>query len=143
MKKQLPFDPALLSRFHLVFLLRKPSKKEFLEIAKSIVEGSDRIVNEKESEFVKQYVAYAQKTKVEFDKKLQPVITDFFEGVKDREQELLIELSPRLVVGVVRLSKAVARLSLRSKVTHDDVREVLGLVEKSLVIPKDSQSKKG
>ena len=37
LKRHLPFDAALLSRFHLIFIIKKPSAKEFVEITKKII----------------------------------------------------------------------------------------------------------
>ena len=62
--------------------------------------------------------------------------------LKRREDEFLVEMSPRLVLGVVRLAKAHARMSLREKVTHADLKAVLDLVERSLEVGEDKESKK-
>ena len=37
LKKQLPFDPALLTRFHLVYIIKKPGAKEFKKITEKII----------------------------------------------------------------------------------------------------------
>jgi len=143
LREQLPFDPALLSRFHLVFLIRKPTTEEFLTITRSLITKKDLSLRPEDVSFVKDYVAFAEKVKVEFDKDLEPVITDAVEDLKAREDEFLVEFSPRIVVGIVRLSNAVARMSLREKVTHDDVAAVLTVLKKSLVITPDTRRKAG
>jgi len=45
LKKQLPFDTALLSRFHLVFLIRKPDIEKFVEISRKIIGQAYRQLN--------------------------------------------------------------------------------------------------
>ncbi len=136
LKKQLPFDPALLSRFHLVFLVRKPDVEEFKDITKEIVSGEQKEVSEKEKKFVQDYIEHAQGLHVKFDDKLESLVTDFVEDVKANEDKYLIDVSPRLVVGIMRLAKARARLYLRRKVEKEDVNRVIDLMESSLEIKK-------
>ncbi len=142
LKKQLPFDPALLSRFHLVFLVKRPDTEEFKEISKKIVKDERKEVPEKDKRFVKDYINYVEDIDVTFDKSLEPMITDFVESVKENEEEYLIDVSPRLVVGIMRMSKASARISMRDKVTETDVENVIELVKKSLKLDKAKKKEK-
>ena len=138
LKEQLPFDPALLSRFHFVFFVRRPSKEEFLKITKRLVSQEQDKVTKEDVDFIRSYVAYASKQKVAFNKELEPIITDFFDDIKSREDDYLIELSPRLVLGVVRLAKAIARVQLREMVMQDDLQEAIRIFKESLIIAPDS-----
>jgi DNA replicative helicase MCM subunit Mcm2 (Cdc46/Mcm family) len=133
LKKQVPFDPALLTRFHLVFLIRRPDTEEFKEISKKIVSGDRREVTEAEQEFVKDYIEYANSLNVTFDDELEPMVTGFVEEIKQEEEKYLMDVSPRLVVGAMRLAKASARLNLRRKTSRKDLRRVLDLMKESLV----------
>ena len=132
LKNQMPFDPALLSRFHLVFLIRRPSTGEFVQIAKKIVSADKMKKHNPDYEFVKEYIAFSEKLDVEFDKSLQQKVIDFAESVRKDESKFLIEITPRFVVGIIRLSKAAARLRLNAKVIEQDVDKVLKLVKESL-----------
>ncbi|MFC1647998.1 AAA family ATPase [Nanoarchaeota archaeon] len=136
LKKQLPFDPALLSRFHLVFLIKRPDVEGFVKITKKIISGEKEKTSEAEAAFVKDYIAHVNKLKVVFNKQLEPMITSFVEELKNDEEKFLIEISPRLVVGIVRLAKASARLNMRSEVNQDDVVKVLSLLKRALYIHK-------
>ncbi|MBD3208962.1 hypothetical protein GF367_00905 [Candidatus Woesearchaeota archaeon] len=92
--------------------------------------------------FIKDYVAFTSKQQVQFDPKLEPLITNFFAELKEREDDHLIELSPRLVLGVVRMAKALARMQLKSKVTKEDLEQVLQAFQQSLIIAPDNVAKK-
>lgn len=134
LKKQLPFDSALLTRFHLMFLIRKPDTKEFLEIAKHILKGKDKKEYEENKIFVKSYVEYARELDVELPKPFEKIIIQFVEDLKRKEDYYLIEISPRLVVGIMRFCKASARMNLRKQVTSIDLERVKKIFLESLEI---------
>ncbi len=133
-KKQLPFDPALISRFHLVFLIRKPGTEEFVNIAKKIIRKDKVEENKADYKFIKDYVDFSRKIDVEFDHDLETEIIEFVRDVKNNENKYIIEVSPRLVLGIIRMVKANARISLRNKVTHKDLKRVLDTLRHSLAI---------
>ncbi|MEM4261077.1 MAG: ATP-binding protein [Candidatus Woesearchaeota archaeon] len=134
-KKQLPFEPALISRFHLVFIIKKPSEDEFIEITRNIVlKEKEKHDKKSDIDFIKEYIDYAQKKDVEFDNQLEPTITNFIKDLKKKEDEFIIEISPRLIIGIMNMSKARARMQLKNKVDKEDLQYVLNIVEKSLKI---------
>ncbi len=133
LKKQLPFDSALLTRFHLLFIVRKPDLKQFAEISRRIVRNEKKTVSEADNAFAKAYVAFAQKTTVTFPKNLEDSIVAFAEKLKTNEKRYLIDVSPRIVVGLMNLTKASARLELREKVEKKDLDRIMHLVEQSLI----------
>ena len=132
LKRQLPFDSALLSRFHLVFLIRKPDTQEFLKITDKIIKGEKTSVNNGNKRFVSEYVAYALKKEVEFDKNLSELIQGFVEDVKKEEDKFLVDISPRIVIGIMNMSKAAARMRLKSKVEREDVIKALKVFNTAL-----------
>ncbi|MBW2978084.1 ATP-binding protein [Candidatus Woesearchaeota archaeon] len=135
LKKEMPFDPALLTRFHLIFLVRKPDFRRFREIADKIVSGEKKKVNEADKEFIKDYVEYTNKIeKVEFPKEMHKEIVDFVAQIKKYETKYLIEVSPRLVIGIMRLCKALAKMELREKVEKKDISRIKDIVKNSLKI---------
>jgi replicative DNA helicase Mcm len=134
-KKSLPFDPALLSRFHVVFFVRKPRIDEFIAIAEKIVEGTQKsITKEQDIEFIKNYVKLAEKIEIEFNPEFKNEIKIFAGNVRIHEAELLINVTPRVVVGIVRLAIASARMELRSKVEKEDVRYAIEVFEAALKV---------
>jgi replicative DNA helicase Mcm len=133
-KKQLPFDSALLTRFHLMFIVRKPDVQMFSEISRKIVRNEKKTVAQADIDFVRRYVDYASKISVKFPAELEDEVVAFAEKLKSNEKRYLSEISPRIVVGVMNLVKAAARLELRDKATKEDLERVQNLVEKSLSV---------
>ncbi len=133
-KKQLPFDSALLTRFHLMFIVRKPDIQLFSEISRKIVRNDKKTVAQADIDFVRQYVDRAAKIKVSFPKELEDEVVAFAEKLKSNEKHYLSEISPRIVVGLMNLAKAATRMELRDKVTQQDLERVENLVEKSLSV---------
>ena len=134
LRKQMPFDPALLTRFHLVFLIRKPNLKEFVEITKKIINKSEHKQNPEDLEFIKSYIAHSLNSKVTLDRKYENIIVKLIEKIKRSEDLYLIEVSPRIVLGIIRLAKASARMQLRDKVNDEDINLVKEILEKSLEV---------
>jgi DNA replicative helicase MCM subunit Mcm2 (Cdc46/Mcm family) len=132
MKKQLPFDSALLTRFHLVFLIRKPDVKQFAEISRKIARGEKKNIGEADIAFAKAYVDHAKKIPVKFPRDLEDELVSFAEKLKMNEKRYVTEISPRVVVGLMNLAKASARFELRDTVGQKDLDRVMKLVEMSL-----------
>lgn len=132
LRAQLPFDDALLSRFHLVVLIRKPNEKELEEITRQIVRKSKDTLTEKEAMFIKEYVAYAEKLEVSFDGKYESMVVDFIDTLKADEKKFLMEVGPRTVLGVIRLAKAYARARLARHTSADDLERAMALVKKTV-----------
>ncbi len=133
-KKQLPFDSALLTRFHLMFIVRKPDIRQFSEISRKIVRNDKKTVAQADIDFVRQYIDYAAKIKVSLPKELEDEIVSFAEKLKSNEKRYLTEISPRIVVGIINLAKSAARMELRDKVTQTDLERIEKLVESSLSV---------
>jgi DNA replicative helicase MCM subunit Mcm2 (Cdc46/Mcm family) len=130
-KEQLPFDPALLSRFHLIFIVKKATLSEFSEIAEKII-SEDRVkINLADVLFLRNYIKFASKLDVEIPHELAEKIKDFVTKLKVNEAEQPFEITPRTVLGITRLAKASARLELRSIVEGKDLERVFSIVSKA------------
>jgi len=133
LKKQLPFDAALLSRFHLTFLVRKHGMEEFKQITKALLNKKKQSLSAKEQEFISSYVKKAKSIgDVKIPKKFEQEIVDFIADIKENEKRYLVEVSPRMVVGFSRMAKASARMELRDSVVEKDVQLVKQIVKESL-----------
>ncbi|MFH0870444.1 MAG: hypothetical protein V1866_05305 [archaeon] len=141
LKKQIPFEPALLSRFHLVFLIRRPSTDEFLKITDKLIKEGETHIDEHNRGFVKAYIEYALSKEVSFDKSLSSLIQGFVADVKGDEDKFIIEVTPRMVMGIMNMAKARARLHLREKVEKEDIVAVLKVFNSALYIRKDELAK--
>lgn len=135
LKKQMPFDSALLSRFHLLFLIRKPDLKKFKKIAEKIAEQKKTELSQEESNFIKDYIEYADRIDVrDISKSLQNKIVDIITEIKKNEGKYLIEVSPRIIIGFMRLCKALAKMNLRDEVSDEDINIVKEILRKSLEV---------
>ncbi|MBD3310751.1 hypothetical protein GF351_06040 [Candidatus Woesearchaeota archaeon] len=136
LKAQLPFDPALLTRFHLVFFVRKPSMKDFRKITEKIVSGEQGKYSDEDMKFVKAYIRHAleEHGNVRFPKDLQSKIVDVIAEIKQKEEHYLVDISPRITVGFMRLCMASARMHLRDQVNQDDLDMVSSLLKESLKV---------
>ncbi|MBU1201748.1 MAG: ATP-binding protein [Nanoarchaeota archaeon] len=132
--KQIPFDTALLSRFHMVFFVRRPGQKEFVDIAKKIVNEREKNLDVGDSLFIRDYIEFSHLVEVGFDEKLKTQIVEFAAKLKKDEKDFLVEISPRIVLGIMRLTKASARLELRRVVEQKDLNRVFKIVKNSLYI---------
>lgn len=134
-KEQIPFESALLSRFHLVFVIRRPGVDETVSIARQIATDSAPKKRRKEDlEYIQSYIEHAMDVDVTFDKNLEPMITSFIEEAKRDEEKYVVEIGPRTVHGVIRISQALARSQLREKTTQDDVERALEIMKESFQI---------
>ncbi|MFH1212404.1 MAG: ATP-binding protein, partial [Candidatus Woesearchaeota archaeon] len=137
LRQQMPFDPALVSRFHLVFLVRKHTAEEFRQITKKIISDDKKEENKTSSAFIRDYVLFCEKQDVSFDKKHQDAIMDFIEKIKKDEKKFIVEIGPRLVIGLINIAKASARMQLKDKAEEADVKDAISIVEQSLYFRKE------
>ena len=57
-------------------------------------------------------------------------------NLKKYEDQFLIEVTPRIVIGFIRLCKASARMNMRTKVNSSDIDDVKKIISDSLFIRK-------
>ncbi len=137
LKQQIPFDSALLTRFHLVFLIRKPGLERFAKITKKIVQNDKIKVSIKDMEFIKEYVDFAEQVDVEFPKEFEKQVVNFSTELKRDEKKYLVEISPRIVIGLMRLAKASARMELRKTVKKEDIDKAEEIIKFGLQIKRE------
>lgn len=130
-QEQLPFEDALMSRFHLVFVVRKPDIQQFLEITKSMLKEKPKM-NFDDVYFIRSYIERCNNIEVDFPKKLEPMLLNFVEDVKRDEKKFLQEISPRIVKGIIAMAKAKARSHMREKVEEKDLLFVLRVMKDCL-----------
>jgi len=135
LKGQMPFDPALLTRFHLVYIVKKPNAKEFKKITEKIISDEKNELKKEDISFIKSYIEYTDKIEnVEFPKDMQKKAVEFIDDVKKKEKKYIIDVSPRIVIGFMRLCKALAKMELRSRVEEKDIKRVEDILLNSLII---------
>jgi len=134
LKQQLPFDAALLSRFHLSYVIREPDAIKLASIAKQIVRNDSIKLREEDLDYIKEYISYALEKDVEFDITYENLISDFIKETKLNEHKYIVEIGPRMVHGIMRIAQAKARIELRNKTTKEDTLDAIRLVKESLYI---------
>ena len=134
-KKQLPFDPALLTRFHLVYIIKRPNSKEFKKISEKIISDEKNELSQQDINFIKSYIEYTNKIeKIAFPKDMQKKAVEFIDDIKKQEDKYIIDVSPRLVIGFMRLCKALAKVEARDKVEEKDIERIKDILLNSLII---------
>lgn len=134
-REEIPFDSALLTRFHLVFFITKPDLAKFKAIAEKITAQDKLELGDGDIAIIQSYIEYVMKIDVaDISKPLQAKIVDFITELKQDEDKYLIEISPRQIIGIMRLCKALARMEARDHATEDDLNKVKELFRESLKI---------
>jgi len=134
-KALMPFEPALISRFHLIYIIRKRTMEQFMKIADSVLVHKES-ANKTDAEFLKKYIEKAKSIDVYFGESYNATITDFVMKAKKGEGRLAIEITPRFVVGLKRMIEASARIDLRSRVEKKDVIRAIDAVSYALKTAK-------
>jgi replicative DNA helicase Mcm len=135
LRRQLPFDSALLTRFHLTFFIKKPNLKKFKKITESIVADDKKDATKDDIKFIKDYIEHTNKIeKIIFPKNMQRLVVDFIAELKKNENKYLVEISPRITIGFMRLCKGLAKMEMRKTVEEKDIERVKEIVKESLKI---------
>jgi replicative DNA helicase Mcm len=136
-KKQIPFDSALMSRFNLIFVIHKPNIDDFRKIGKKIMNDSEIKHNPQTVEFIKNYIAEAQKIKVKIPKVLEDQVLDIAQELRKNENKIIFDVTPRLIKGILRLVKSSAKMELRNEVNKKDILFVKDILFESLNIKQE------
>lgn len=119
--EEIPFDSALLSRFHLIYLIREATLKQFMEITEKVFSGKKNKISENDCNFIKKYIERAKSHDVAFSVEHNEMIKQFVLEIKEKEKDMLIDITPRFVIGLKRLIEASARVSMKTKPEKEDV----------------------
>jgi DNA replication licensing factor MCM7 len=137
---------ALLSRFDILFLLLDtPSRDSDEQLAKHVAYvhmhsrhpdiGTDNVIFSPHE--VRSYVAQARTYRPVVPESVSDYMIKTYVRMRDQQQRAekkgkqFTHTTPRTLLGVVRLSQALARLRFSNEVTQDDVDEALRLIEAS------------
>ncbi len=120
-EKQIPFDSALLSRFHLLYIIREAGIGQFMEITDMIFSEKKESGSRDDLRFLKKYIEQSKSIEVVFSGDYNDMIKKFVAEIKEKEGYMLIDITPRFIIGLRRLIEASARLEMRSRVEKEDV----------------------
>ena len=135
--EQVDFDPALLTRFDLIFLILDEPGKRDEAIAEHILTKifePEEIRGEISPEMLRKYVAYARRKirRVEIEEQARIRLKEFYLKMREAGKEGAIPITARQLESLTRLAIASAKLRLSERVTIEDVERVIKIVRKSL-----------
>ena len=134
---QIPLDPVILSRFDLIFILRDdPKEVDDSRVTKHILAIHSKPKSIKAPippDLLRKMIIYARKYihPTFTDKEAQQLIADFY----TRQRKLAAQsghplpMTVRQLESIIRLAKAHARLRFSQKVTVEDARKAIALVD--------------
>ena len=94
-------------------------------------------VSIKDMEFIKDYVEFAEQVDVDFPKEFEKQVVNFSTELKKDEKKYLVEISPRMVIGLIRIAKAAARMELRKTVKKEDIDKAEEIIKFGLQIKRE------
>jgi DNA replicative helicase MCM subunit Mcm2 (Cdc46/Mcm family) len=127
LRKQVPVPKGLLLAFHFVLLVRDNGTQK----------ASQFKIHRPDYDFIKGYCAYASSMNIEVSSEAEEKIYSVSEKLKLLESSFIRPFDNQLVVGMIRLAKANARMRLRKEVTPADIDAVASLLEKLLVVKRE------
>jgi DNA replicative helicase MCM subunit Mcm2 (Cdc46/Mcm family) len=142
-RQQLPFSSqALLTRFHLIVIIRRPEVKEFEAISGHQIEATMKGISlnrlsDEDLQMWKIYVHYLRRVRISHfqnPQKSEDMIKTFNTAayVQDRKFQMAIPISPRMNDGILRIAMAYAKSQLRDTVTIKDTVRALLLAAETL-----------
>lgn len=138
--QQIDISPALLSRFDVIFIVRDiPNKAQDEAIASHVLEEhKQEVVREAiDPILLRKYIAYAQKFNPKLTEEAMEEIKNFYISLRNQSVRTESDIKPipitaRQLEAIIRLSEACARMKLNSKVTREDTKKAIELLQFSL-----------
>ena len=140
--KQIDLPPTLINRFDLIFPIKDiPDRKKDEKMAKHILglhQNPNMMMEEIPTKLFRKYIAYVkQKFNPELtDSALDEIESYYVElrstAITFEEAARTIPISPRQLEAIVRLAEASAKVRLSDKVTREDARRAIELLNYSL-----------
>lgn len=130
---------TILSRFDLIFVLRDvPDKESDKKLSKHILDihrqGGHPLEPEISSDILRKYVSYAKTIRPELSSGALKVLGDFYLAMRSASEGegSPIAITARQLESLIRISEARARVALRKKVTEEDAKAAINLMQRSL-----------
>ncbi len=121
-KQQFPIETDILAQFHMVVCVRCNDEGCLAPTSYS----------ETDIEFVQDYMNYAHTIGVSFPKKFDEHIVNWYKLVQKEAKSVLSPVSDQLVICLIRLSCAHARMHLRDEVQLEDLKRAMDLLQDTL-----------
>lgn len=146
-QEQIDLEPALISRFDLIFtVIDEPDTQDDEKIASHIIknnkEGELEAKNEEEKiqedsllsdELIRKYLAYSQKNCFpELTPEAEEEIKDFYVKTRQKGDNNNVPITARKLEALIRLAEASARVRLSEKIEKKDIEMMASIIMKSL-----------
>ena len=135
---QIDLDPAILSRFDLIFIVRDiPDAQRDAELAKYVLgvhQNPIDIAPDIPTDLLRKYIAYARRNvKPKLSAEASDAIGNFYLSMRGRSKtDSPVSITVRQLEALVRLSEASARMRLSNVVTSEDAKLAIELMYDAL-----------
>jgi len=133
-RKQIPLNDDLMRAFHLLVIVREEDKSS---------ESKTFKINRADYDFVKSFYSYIETIPVEVPKNLDKKIFELTENMKKESKNYTRSVDSHIVVGMIRLAKANARLRLKKEIGEEDLDEAFSLIHDCLTFEKKDKIQNG
>jgi len=126
------FPPSLLSRFDLIFIMVDRVNAEQDERMANRMLGLDEDDRPPmiPMEFLKKYIAYSKNVKPKIPREVKKHLKEYYKRKrKEKQNEGGIQLTPRQLESLERLTEARARMHLRAEASMEDAEKTIELFE--------------
>jgi replicative DNA helicase Mcm len=135
--EQINLEPALLSRFDLIFLLTdEPEEKRDENVAKCILAShTGEVTVTLTPEFIRKYIAYAKRNITpRMSKEMTTALVEYYKKMRKSSggRDMPLAITARQLEACIRLSEACARSRLSEVVESQDVEIALHVFDYSL-----------
>jgi replicative DNA helicase Mcm len=131
LKEQVPFNEVTLSRIDLKFAFMDiPNKERDNKINKRLY-GGEKLKSPLSSEFLIKYLLYAKKIEPKLTKKTFQQLNKYYLDLreKSKQQEGILQITPRQFDTLIRLSEAFAKLRLSEEINIEDTKNSIKIFE--------------
>jgi len=147
--EQFNLQPALLSRFDLIFVIRDiVSEEKDTAVADTILNNRQNSITGKiqkdiiPPELMMKYLMLAKKKVPKMPESSMKKLTKYYIDIRKRSTADSLTITPRQLEAIARISEAFAKGRLADEVSEDDIKRAITLMEYTLkeICPSDSGS---
>jgi len=132
--EQIDLDPALLSRFDLIFTLTDEQDEEKdKKIAEHITQvHEDKISQKVDKDLLRKYISKSKQIKPTMTKEAKQKMVEYYVNLRKKSKNGRVPISARKFESLIRLAQASARTEHREEVTSKDTARAIRIVMDSL-----------
>jgi DNA replicative helicase MCM subunit Mcm2 (Cdc46/Mcm family) len=134
LKEQVALTEVTLSRFDLKFAFRDVVNEDRDEEIADRIFDREKVKTGISPEFLTKYLIYARKIEPEFTRRSANVLKKFYRELRRKTSETggILQITPRQLEGLIRLTEAYAKLKLRDKTNERDAEKAIEIFKSYL-----------